>query len=379
MTTQRFVTTALAAVLAAGICSATALAESTSQELADRRAKAESTEGSTSEKAQRRYQLGLWAQKKGLETEARAEFEAALKLDPKLDSAHTALGHQKAGSTWYTHAEAMKAKGLVLRKGTWLLAEEARILDMPATEKAKRKEAHSKVNQLLRQIAGGNPRARTFATKALAGVDDQYKLEPFAYALRSKAANVRQLAAKELGRLKNRRALRPLIHRAMMDPIEDVRHAAIDAAKMVGDANLIAPFVRAMHGKNASVRTNAAQAIGRIGDVRGVQYLVYKYEARGGGAPRVHFMDAAQLSFIQDFDVEVAQTAFIADPSVGVIQEGRVLDVLVVATSEQSILVEREAIHGALSKLTGATDVENKPGAWATWYRANKDSLAAKK
>jgi type II secretory pathway component GspD/PulD (secretin) len=35
-----------------------------------------------------------------------------------------------------------------------------------------------------------------------------------------------------------------------------------------------------------------------------------------------------QLSFIQDFDVEVAQTAFIADPIVGVIQDGLVLDVL---------------------------------------------------
>jgi type II secretory pathway component GspD/PulD (secretin) len=34
-----------------------------------------------------------------------------------------------------------------------------------------------------------------------------------------------------------------------------------------------------------------------------------------------------QVSFIQDFDVEVAQTAFIADPIVGVIQDGLVLDV----------------------------------------------------
>jgi general secretion pathway protein D len=34
-----------------------------------------------------------------------------------------------------------------------------------------------------------------------------------------------------------------------------------------------------------------------------------------------------QLSFIQDFDVEVAQTAFIADPIVGIIQDGLTLDV----------------------------------------------------
>jgi general secretion pathway protein D len=34
-----------------------------------------------------------------------------------------------------------------------------------------------------------------------------------------------------------------------------------------------------------------------------------------------------QLSFIQDFDVEVAQTAFIADPIIGIIQDGLTLDV----------------------------------------------------
>jgi type II secretory pathway component GspD/PulD (secretin) len=34
-----------------------------------------------------------------------------------------------------------------------------------------------------------------------------------------------------------------------------------------------------------------------------------------------------QLSFIQDYDVEVAQTAFIADPIVGIIQDGLALDV----------------------------------------------------
>ncbi len=34
-----------------------------------------------------------------------------------------------------------------------------------------------------------------------------------------------------------------------------------------------------------------------------------------------------QISFVQDFDVEVAQTAFIADPVIGVIQDGLALDV----------------------------------------------------
>ncbi|MHC4817247.1 MAG: type II secretion system protein GspD, partial [Planctomycetota bacterium] len=42
---------------------------------------------------------------------------------------------------------------------------------------------------------------------------------------------------------------------------------------------------------------------------------------------RANLSSVTQISYIQDFDVEVAQTSFIADPVIGVLQEGIVLDV----------------------------------------------------
>jgi hypothetical protein len=272
----------------------------------------------------------------------------------------------------------MRMKGMVQRQGRWMLAEEAEILDLPAGERTLRARQQKKVASLLDQYATAPPRARKYALDSLGTIDDKYKLEPFAYALRSKHDTVRTLAAKELGRIGNRRAIRPLLHRAIHDPSEPVRHAAIDAATTIGDPGLLLPLVRVMEGDNPTKRARAAEAIGRTGDVRGVQYLVYKYEARGGGAPRSFFSSITQLTFIQDFDVEVAQTAFIADPIVGVIQEGLVIDVEVVATSQVGYMVEREAIHGALGRLTGATEVPNKDGAWAAWYREHQDDLAKK-
>ncbi|MCZ6786990.1 MAG: hypothetical protein O7E54_07475, partial [Planctomycetota bacterium] len=48
-----------------------------------------------------------------------------------------------------------------------------------------------------------------------------------------------------------------------------------------------------------------------------------------------------QISFIQDFDVEVAQTSFIADPVIGVIQDGLTLDVRpTVSNDRQYITME---------------------------------------
>ena len=48
-----------------------------------------------------------------------------------------------------------------------------------------------------------------------------------------------------------------------------------------------------------------------------------------------------QISFVQDFDVEVAQTSFIADPVIGVVQDGLTLDVRpTVSNDRQYITME---------------------------------------
>ena len=97
----------------------------------------------------------------------------------------------------------------------------------------------------------------------------------------------------------------------------------------------------------------------------------------GGGAQRAHIYLATQLSFVQDFDVEVAQTAFIADPIVGILQEGQVLDVRVLATERKADIVERRVLRSSLRNLSGV-DMGDDAEAWAKWWSKNKDRLLAK-
>jgi tetratricopeptide (TPR) repeat protein len=332
------------------------------------------------EDAQSLYQKGLEARAKGNEQKALALFRSTVSKDPQHAAARRELGQVRDGGQWIELAEAMRRKGLVRRDGTWILKEEAAILDLPAQEKQRRKDEQAKLYKLIRTYgAAPDERVGKFALQSMGTIEDAYKVEPMAYALRAKNQKVRLLAAKELGRLKNRRAMRPLLHRVIYDPSEPVRHAALDAAKKIGDPNLIAPLVKALGSDDAHVRMRAASGIARAGDVRGIQYLVYKFEAHGGGGPRSYMMSANQLTFIQDFDVEVAQTAFIADPIIGIIQDGVVLDAKVIATEQVSHFVEREAIHGALTRLTGAEDVKNKPGAWAKWWKDNHERVLAGK
>jgi hypothetical protein len=212
----------------------------------------------------------------------------------------------------------------------------------------------------------------------MAGVDAKAKIAPLCFALRVKQQPVRLFAAGELGRLKDRRALKPLVARALADPDAAVRAACVDAAKAFGDPGLLAPFARAFTTAGSpEVRAAAAEAMGRAGNLKGVQILVYSLEAHGGG-PRSYIYTANQLSFIQDFDVEVAQTAFIADPQVGILQDGATLDVRVVSSEWYSTRVERHAIYGALRSLAGA-DLGEDPAAWKKWAKDNREKLAAPK
>jgi hypothetical protein len=362
------------AVVSMAILGAAALAADAAKEYAQRRDEIAARPAQTpkADLAKEHYVLGVFARDNGLADEARAEFRAAIAADPSHEASHEALGEVRSGDLWLNHDEAMAAKGLVRRDGNWILKEEAAILDLPAQEKARRTEEQQKVTKLLRSYGDSSGAARKFAQDALAGVDDKYKLEPMAWALRSKSVDLRKYAAAELGRLGDRRGLRPLVWRTLHDPDEGVRKASVAAAKALGDANLLAPLVAGMWSANEQVRMNAAQAIAETQIPIGVRYLVYRYEAHGGSTQRVYYTNIKQVSFIQDFDVEVAQTAFIADPVVGTIQEGLVLDVQVIATSAVGEFVEREVVHMALRKMTGATEVKNQPGAWAAWWKEHK-------
>ncbi len=324
------------------------------------------------------YVLGLWCRQRKLAEQARLEFERVIALEPDHAGARTALGYVRQGDRWLTGDEAMRARGLVRHARTWMLPEELQRLLLPAREKERLKREQERVRKLLRAMNAGGPKVQRIAMKALDGIEDRYKVDPLAYALRYPSEPVRIYAARELGRIRDRRTLRPLVFRSLVDPSEAVRETALAAAKGFGDPNLLAPYVNALFSENAALRTNAARNIGDLGDVRGIEYLVYRLSAHGGGLTRSHIYLAKQISFIQDYDVEVAQTAFIADPMVGVLQEGQVLDVRVIATERNATLVERRVVRSALARLAGV-DLGDKPAAWAKWWKEHKEELLARK
>ncbi len=320
------------------------------------------------------YVLALWCREQGLSDEARLEFERVVALSPDHEGARRELGYERCGTIWLSREEAMKAKGLVRHDGAWLLPEEVAALSLPKSERERVKAEQARVRDLLKQMSDGGPKIERIAMLALAGIDDAVKVEPLSYALRYPAESVRTFAAKELGRIGDRRALRPLIHRSIVDSSDGVRAAAVEAVKKFKDPNAMAPYLRALASEKPAMRIGAVAAIGEFEEPIGIEYLLWHVEKHGGGINRSHIYTVNQLSFIQDFDVEVAQTAFIADPIVGIIQEGQVLDAKVLATDGECDIVERRVIYRTLKRLSGQ-DFGEDIDAYARWWAEHRAEL----
>jgi HEAT repeat protein len=125
-------------------------------------------------------------------------------------------------------------------------------------------------------------------------------LEPLIEALDDKYWNVKQAAAKALGDLGDKRAIRPLVRALGEDQFAFTRLAAASALSKLGekkwesiikgdgedykrlgnsgDSRALEPLVKALKDKDHNVRIKAAKALGNLGCKRAIDHLHAAFE-----------------------------------------------------------------------------------------------------
>jgi hypothetical protein len=184
-------------------------------------------------------------------------------------------------------------------------------------------------------------------------------------------ATVRAACCRLLGEWGDESALRALVFRGARDMDADVRREAVLAAASFGNDDTAIPFVRALGSENLRLVANAAEAIGLLGDQRAAAYVVKRLESHGSGS-RSYVSFLSQVSYVRDYDVEIAQASNIANPNIGLILSGTVLDVHVKGTEYTNTWIEPILVD-SLGRLAGrrfANAAEAK-----AWYAENRDRL----
>jgi hypothetical protein len=314
------------------------------------------------------YRLALWCQEHGLAAYALRHHRAVVTLDPDHRAARRALGYEHVRDRWVKGKEAKRAKGFKEIGGLWVTPEEYDLLAKDEIAAQAARDARKTSDEALKKAWNKDPAVRGRAMAAIERLDAEHRLRPLSIAARIRFKDVRLRAIEGLGRVNHKDALPALYKRAIFDTEEDVRDAAVAAIKATDAEGKPGPFVRALNSPFDRVRIAAVKALGNLGDERAVGPLVARYQVVGGSGQSVYISQTNQISFIQDFDVEVAQTSFIADPVIGVIQDGIVLNFRALSHSGTFDVYEGGAYAETLAKLT-EKDLGNDAKAWLEWYR----------
>jgi CheY-like chemotaxis protein len=136
---------------------------------------------------------------------------------------------------------------------------------MRKERRRKRKLVTKNLKQLIRDLKGGNWRARLDAAKSLGELGDTRVVEPPIYALDGEDIDLREAAATALGDLGDLRAVEPLIA-TLRDGNCDVglRRAAAEALGKLGDLHAVKPLTIALGDSNEEMREVAAEALDKL-------------------------------------------------------------------------------------------------------------------
>jgi hypothetical protein len=230
--------------------------------------------------------------------------------------------------------------------------------------------AAAKTKQPSKAVQAKADRAR----RLFASLPAKAQLRPLIKALHCEPAGLRIFAAESLARLDEKDTVRPLLWRVVREKDKDVRAALVKTVRALKDPGSVHVLGRALASRYAPFRERAIEALVGLGDELAYPYLISKWEGRSGDFPRVYFTQSRQLSYIQDFDVEVASTSFIADPIVGVLQDATVQGVKILATEQIEYLGAFRAYRKGLESLSGER-MGSKVKAWRSWWELNKERL----
>ncbi len=252
-----------------------------------------------------------------------------------------------------------------------------RVLFIEPDSNEEVRRAQGKISGLLFRVGSSRIDDRLDAHHALKQYEPGMMFRPLMKGLLHSRPQVRYFCAFKLGELGSQEALSPLVKAALHDRDEGVRDAAFAASMKIGHPALFIPFAKALFASNEPVRLRAAAALGRLGDVRAVEYLVKRYAISGGGSgARNSISSVTSQAYVKDFDVEIAQAAQIADPIIDVLNSGAVLDAKVVGIYGTMTVTETRVISKSLEDLTGRSFGPN-PEAWKSWWVGEERKRAA--
>ena len=129
------------------------------------------------------------------------------------------------------------------------------------------------VEPLIVALKDEDPNVRSSAKKALVKLGKP-AVKPLIVALKDKKSGVRKRAAELLGKIKDPRAVTPLIVAATLKDMGSIVRVEAENALVKIGKSAVEPLIVALRDKKSDIRAKAAWALGEIKDSRAVEPLI---------------------------------------------------------------------------------------------------------
>ena len=224
------------------------------------------------------WELAEWCRENNLVEPRRSHLERVLDFDPDFQPAHLGLGHTQYEGEWVTKEEyedRKREQGLVKFNGKFVPASQLEALQAQATQSKAEKEWFAKVKLWLNWATGKLPPKAADGLSNLRGIRDPDALPALVSLLgKSKQDDVRRLFIQVAGQIGGPQAGVSLATLVVRDVNRELRALALNG--LTKDQQEIAQviFTRALTDPNNDIVRRAAIALAKAGNAESVAPLI---------------------------------------------------------------------------------------------------------
>jgi hypothetical protein len=223
--------------------------------------------------AEDQWKLAEWCNSHKLPAERILHMERVIELDPDHAKARLALGYMKEGGKWQTKDEVQMKKGLVKdRRGVWRPPQQIEDLEREKKTKEAEKAWVVKIKRWRGWLDGDRADE---ATTEIQQIDDPMATLALTNYMKNEVVpGIRRLYVEALIRLQTSDAVHALGNYAMDDPDEEVRATCLDYLAKAEHAGCVDFFIKRLRHKDNVMVNRAGYALGKMKDPRAVRPLI---------------------------------------------------------------------------------------------------------
>ncbi|HEV3343385.1 MAG TPA: hypothetical protein VG125_23640 [Pirellulales bacterium] len=216
--------------------------------------------------------LALWCRDHNLPRQREKHLQRVLELDPNNAEAHRLLKHLRDEGGWKTQRQFFEDRGYVEYIGLWMTPQERDLKEDARKTELAEKDWKKRLKQWRGWLDG--PRAQE-AIDQIGRINDPFAVKALGECLASdKVEEYRKRYVAALARIDSPAAWRILCEKSLVDSMEEVRLTCLDYITERPSPAFTDYFVSRLHDKENSVVNRAGLALGKLKDRKAIAPLI---------------------------------------------------------------------------------------------------------